>query len=338
LIKIKLVILSIFTFILLQSCKEQSDKIIRIAGEAQGTTYHITYLSDNNINFKKEIDSLLKDIDLSLSTYDPASIISKINRNDSNVIADEYFKDVFNKSMEVSERTEGLFDVTVAPVINAWGFGFTKKVQVTKEMIDSLLQLVGYQLVKLQGSKLIKAKPQMMLDFNAIAQGYSVDILASFLNSKGIGNYLVELGGEVKAKGKKNKDELWKVGIDRPNDTATDERPLEAIVRLKDKALATSGNYRKYYIENGQKYAHIINPRTGYPAKHNLLSTTVIAPDCITADAYATAFMVMGLKKSKQFLLENKELNLQVHFIYNQNGTWETYTSETLKEWIEETP
>jgi thiamine biosynthesis lipoprotein len=176
-----------------------------------------------------------------------------------------------------------------------------------------------------------------MLDFNAIAQGYSVDVLASFLESKGIRNYMVELGGEVKAKGKKDNNEYWKIGIDQPNEVFKDERPLEAVVHLRDRALATSGNYRKYYVENGQKHSHIINPHTGFPEKHNLLSATVIALDCMTADAYATAFMVMGLEKSKQFLSKNKALNLEVHFIYDENGVWKTYTSETLKEWIEET-
>jgi thiamine biosynthesis lipoprotein len=177
-----------------------------------------------------------------------------------------------------------------------------------------------------------------MIDFNAIAQGYSVDILASYLDAKGVSNYLVELGGEVRAKGKKNNKEYWKVGIDQPNETSTEERPLQAVVRLRDKALATSGNYRKYYIENGQKFSHIINPQTGYPAKHNLLSATVIADDCMTADAYATTFMVMGLERSKQFLLDNKDLGLQVHFVYDENGHWRTHTSQELKEWIEELP
>lgn len=332
----KFLLLTVVSFILLVNCNEKSNEIIKIAGEAQGTTWHITYLSNNNLNYKEEIDSLLKDIDLSLSTYVPTSIISRINKNDTTVIADKYFTEVFNKSMEVSEKTRGLFDVTVAPIINAWGFGFTKKAKVDSAMIDSLLDFVGYKMVRLEGNKLIKAKPQIMLDFNAIAQGYSVDVLASFLESKRIRNYMVELGGEVKAKGKKNNNEYWKIGIDQPNETSTDERPLQAIVRLRDRALATSGNYRRYYVENGRKYSHIIHPHTGYPEKHNLLSATVIARDCMTADAYATAFMVMGLEKSKQFLSENKALNLEVHFIYDENGVWKTYTSETLKEWIEE--
>jgi thiamine biosynthesis lipoprotein len=334
----KFLFLTIISFILLISCNQDINKIIRIAGKAQGTTYHISYVSAENSNYKPVIDSLLKKIDLSLSTYVPVSIISRINKNDSSVLADKYFAEVFNKSIEVSERTGGLFDVTVGPIINAWGFGFTKKADVDSTMIDSLLHYIGYKMVRLEGNKLVKTKPQIILDFNAIAQGYTVDVLASYLENKGISNYLVELGGEVKAKGKKNKKEYWKIGIDKPNEIQTDERPLQAVINLNTKALATSGNYRKFYIENGKKHAHIIDPRTGYPAKHNLLSATVIAGDCMTADAYATAFMVMGLERSKQFLSENKNLRLEVYFIYDENGGWKTYTSETLKEWMKELP
>jgi thiamine biosynthesis lipoprotein len=322
--------------ILLLSCNQEGKENIKIAGKAQGTTWHITYFSKSKKIFTKEIDSLLKAIDTSLSTYLSVSIISRINKNDSSVLADNYFLDVFNKSREISEKTRGFFDVTVGPLINAWGFGFTKKAKVDSAMIDSLLNFAGYKMVRLEGKKLIKEKPQTMLDFNAIAQGYTVDVLAAYLESKGIMNYLVELGGEVKARGKKNKNINWTVGIDQPNEMPTDERPLKAIIKLNNRALATSGNYRKFYIEDGKKYAHIIDPYTGYPAKHNLLSTTVLAGDCMTADAYATAFMVMGLERSKQFLAANKELQLEVFFISDENGFWKTYTSETLKEWIEE--
>jgi thiamine biosynthesis lipoprotein len=292
-------------------------------------------MSDDGISHKTAIDSLLKEIDSSMSTYLPISFISRINNNDSSVLVDQYFIDVFNKSIEVSEKTDGLFDVTVAPLVNSWGFGYTKKATLDNNKIDSLLQLVGYKFVKLEGNKIIKAKPEVKLDFNAIAQGYSVDVLANYLESKGIENYLVELGGELKAKGKKEQ-ENWKVGIDKPGEKASTERKLEAVINLNNKALATSGNYRKFYEENGQKFSHIINPKTGYPAKQNLLSATVIADDGITADAYATAFMVMGLNKSIQFLEDNKHLQLEVYFIYDDHGTWKTYTSESLKKWITE--
>lgn len=317
------------------SCISHKKSLIKAEGNAQGTTYHISYLSDDGINHKTAIDSLLKEIDISMSTWLPGSIISRINNNDNSVLVDQYFIDVFHKSLEVSEKTDGLFDVTVAPLVNSWGFGFTKKGTPDSATIDRLLHFVGYRMLKLEGNKIMKAKPEIKIDFSAIAQGYTVDVLANYLESKGINNYLVELGGELKAKGKKE-NENWKVGIDKPDGKATSERKLEAVINLNNKALATSGNYRKFYEESGQKFSHIINPRTGYPAKQNILSATVIADDCVTADAYATAFMVMGLKKSIRFLEDNKDLKLEVYFIYDDNGKGKTYASESLKKWIKE--
>ncbi|MDR7211879.1 FAD:protein FMN transferase [Flavobacterium piscis] len=323
------------SIIFLTGCNSNKKSLIKIEGNAQGTSYHISYISDDGINHKTAIDSLLKEIDVSMSTWLPGSIISRINNNDNSVVVDQYFMDVFHKSLEVSEKTDGLFDVTVGPLVNSWGFGFSKKAAPDSTTIDSLLHFVGYKMLKLEGNKIIKAKPGIKIDFNAIAQGYSVDILANYLENKGINNYLVELGGELKAKGKKE-NENWKVGIDKPDEKATSQRKLEAVINLNNKALATSGNYRKFYEENGQKFSHIINPKTGYPAKQNLLSATVIADDGITADAYATAFMVMGLKKSIQFLEDNKDLKLEVYFIYDEKGNWKTYASESLKKWIKE--
>jgi FAD:protein FMN transferase len=202
-------------------------------------------------------------------------------------------------------------------------------------LIDSLLRLVGYKKVRLVNNELIKDTPQVMLDFNAIAQGYTVDVLASFLDSKGISNYMVEVGGELRAKGTKLNDSSWTVGIEQPNESFTEGSSLFAAINIKDKSLATSGNYKKFYVEDGKKYAHIIDPFTGYPAKHNLLSATVIADDCITADAYATSFMVMGLEKSKQFLSEHKDLGLEVFFIYDENGVLKKYTSKKFEESVE---
>jgi thiamine biosynthesis lipoprotein len=309
---------------------------MKISGEAQGTTYSISWISYNGVNYQPSIDSIFKKIDSSLSTYLPASIISLINNNDSAVIPDDHFIIVFKKAQEVSEKTNGAFDITVAPVINAWGFGFTKKANVDSAMIDSLLQFIGYKKVKLDNNNLVTEKKKIMLDFNAIAQGYTVDVLSSFLESKGIQNYFVELGGEVKAKGKKENDEYWKVGIDKPDENTFDERPLQAIINLENRSLATSGNYRKFYEESGQKYSHIIDPGTGYPAKNNLLSASVTADDCMTADAYATAFMVMGLERSKQFLSENKNLKLEVYFIYDEKGVWKTFVTENLRKMMTE--
>ncbi|SEA55244.1 thiamine biosynthesis lipoprotein [Flavobacterium gillisiae] len=331
----KLLFLLLCTLVMLTSCTSAKKEIIKLEGNAQGTSYHITYLSDDGILYQKEIDSLLADIDGSMSTWIPNSIISRINKNEENVIVDDYFKTVFNKSVEVSEKTEGNFDITVGPLVNAWGFGPTSKNTLSKSQVDSLLQLVNYKKVILKDNQIVKVNPEIKIDFNAIAQGYSVDVIADFLERKGINNYLVELGGEVKAKGKKLNEE-WKVGIDQPSEETSTERKLEAVVNLNNRALATSGNYRKFYIEGNQKLSHIIDPKTGYPAKHNLLSTTVIADDGITADAYATAFMVMGLQKSISFLEKNENLKLEVYFIYDENGKWKTYISESLKKQIKE--
>jgi thiamine biosynthesis lipoprotein len=325
-------------FFILNGCQTVREDIVKISGEAQGTTYHITYISGNRTDYREAIDSIFIKIDSSLSTYIPFSIISRINRNDSTVVADEHFTSVFNKAAAVAAATGGIFDVTIAPVINAWGFGFAKKSQVDSLLIDSLLGLVGYQNVKLEGNRVVKARPGLMLDFNAIAPGYTVDLLSSFLEGKGIHRYIIELGGEVRAAGMNDKDKPWTVGIDQPNEADKEGRPLQAIISLRDRALATSGNYRRFYIENGQKRAHIIDPGTGYPAKHNLLSATVLAADCATADAYATAFMVMGVEKAKQFLATHKDLRLDVFFIFDVKGTWETYTTEGLKHLVSEIP
>lgn len=332
---LKFQFISTVIILLLISCNRGINNTIKISGAAQGTTYNITYQAGQNSNYREAIDSIFKKIDRSLSTYDTSSIISKINRNDTTVLVDDYFSAVFNKSIEVSEKTKGLFDVTVAPIINAYGFGFTKKEKVNDLLIDSLLKYIGYQKVRLVGKKLVKDMPQVMLDFNAIAQGYTVDILAKFLESKGIKNYLVEVGGELRAKGKKLDHSFWTVGIEQPNENITAGASLNTVIKIKNKSLATSGNYKKFYMEDGKKYAHIIDPFTGYPAKNTLLSATVIADDCMTADAYATSFMVMGLEKAKIFLSENNNLNLQVFFIYDDHGNWKTYTSEKLAEDIE---
>lgn len=329
--KFPIVIIALLFFIC--GCNNKP-KLIKIEGEAQGTTWHISYLSARNINYQTGIDSLLKKIDSSMSTYLPVSLISRINNNDSSVVVDKYFVDVFNKSMEVSEKTGGLFDVTIGPLVNAWGFGFGKKEKVDRTLIDSLMQYVGFNKVRLEGHKITKSKPEIKLDFNAIAQGYTVDVLAAYLESRGVSNYLVEIGGELKAKGLKY-DDAWKVGIDRPEEISGSERKLEATIYLIERAMATSGNYRKFYEESGQKYSHIIDPRTGYPAKQNLLSATVLAKDGITADAYATAFMIMGLEKSKQFLADNTHLGLEVFFIYDDKGIWKTYATKSLDNLID---
>ncbi len=314
---------------LFSSCANEVQSTILLSGPAQGTTYNITYVAGAYANYRHEIDSIFKAIDQSLSTYQPGSVISRINRNET-FVADAHFTTVFNKAKIVSEKTNGLFDPTVMPLVNAWGFGFKKKESVTTARIDSLKKITGYQHVWMEGKQLVKRYPEVMLDFNAIAPGYTVDVLAIFLENKGIENYLIELGGEVRSKGIALDGTPWTLGIEQPDENPAEGSRLHSLIQLGDFGLATSGNYKNYYIEEGKKYSHIIDPVTGYPAKNTLLSATVIAPDCITADAYATAFMVMGLEKAKQFVEEYSELQLSVYFIYDEEGVTKIYASQNF--------
>jgi len=328
-------ILIFFYFFSFISPSFSQDEAIKINGLAQGTTYHITYFDKKNRNFKPEIDKLLSDFDKSVSLYDTASIISRVNNNDKNVVLDRYFMHCYNKSMEVSKATDGAFDVTVGPLVNGWGFSFKGKARMDSAMVDSLLHFIGYPLVEMKKGKIIKKDPRVKLDFNALAQGYSVDLVADLLNSKNVSNYIVEIGGEVYAKGKKSNGDYWKVGIEKPIDNPAEDNPLKAIVRIENKALNTSGNYRKFYIENGVRYSHEINPKTGYPAHNSLLSATVLADNCMTADAYATAFMVMGLEKTIKFLEVHPELS--AYLIYAAvKGEYGIFESLRLKNIVTE--
>ena len=238
---------------------------------------------------------------MSLSNYKDSSIISRINRNED-VVPDSFFIEAFRRSVEISALTDGAFDITVGPLVKAWGFGPDAHKTFTEAKRDSLLKLVGMDKVSMVNGRLVKSIPNVILDFNAIAQGYSVDVVSHFFDGLGIKNYLVEIGGEVRAKGKKAGN-FWRIGIDKPEDNnMTPGQTLQAIIKLSDKSISTSGNYRKFYIEDGIKYSHEINPKTGYPAKNTLLSASVIADDCAMADGLATAFMVMGKDKTIEFL------------------------------------
>jgi len=313
------------------SC-DQTDRLeqVKFLGSAQGTYYALTYYDEQGRNFQHSIDSLLRAFDLSVSTYIDESIITHINKNDPDVVADEVFIDIFNKSIETSEKTNGAFDVTIAPLVNAWGFGFTDRMKVDSTIVDSLLQYVGYEKIKLLDGTIMKEMPESQLDFNAIAQGYSVDLVGQFLESKDIKRYLVDIGGEVLAKGLKPEGKKWTVGIEKPTENIDDERRLDAIVELEDGALATSGSYRKFYEENGVRYSHTINPKSGYPVNHSVLSVSVKAADCCTADAFATAFMIMGLDETKEYLLSNPGLDVYVIFS-NEEAVLETYISKGME-------
>ena len=308
---------------------------IRISGNTQGTTYHITYFDKKNRDFQPKIEKLLHHFDLSVSTYIPNSIISRINSNQKNVKVDKYFTTCFNKAKEVWKNTNGAFDPTVYSLVNAWGFGPGKKQTIEKVKIDSLLQFVGFDLIELKGNKIIKKDPRVALDFNAFAQGYSVDVVSEFLNSKGITSYIVEIGGEVYANGRKPNGDYWKVGIEKPIDNKESANPLKAIAKLENLAIATSGNYRRYTIENGKKFAHHIDPKTGYPTKNNLLSASIFSKQCISSDANATGVLVLGLEKAKVFLESHPEL--QAYLIYSDdNGAYQIYETPGIKDIITE--
>ncbi len=308
---------------------------ISIEGIAQGTSYHITYFDKKNRDLQPQIDKILRNFDLSVSTYIPNSIISKINSNVKNVKVDAYFKTCFNKAKEVWKNTDGAFDPTVYPIVNAWGFGPSKKQKIEKQKIDSMLQFVGFDLIELKGNKIIKKDPRVALDFNAFAQGYSVDVVSEFLKSKGITSFVVEIGGEVYANGRKPNGEFFKVGIEKPIDNKETSNPLKAIVKLENLAVATSGNYRRFVIEDGIKYAHHIDPKTGYPTKNNLLSASIFSKECIASDANATGILVMGLEKAKVFLELHSEL--QAYLIYSDdNGKYQVYETPGIKAIVSE--
>ena len=281
-------------------------------GTVFGTFYHISYKSDSD--FHNDIKSELKRFDNSLSPFNKKSIITSVNNNDTAIILDEWFEKVFILSKEVTSKTGGAFDITVAPLVNIWGFGFEKSDNVNDHMIDSIKQFVGSEKVNLVNGKIIKTDSRIKLDASAIAKGYASDVIAQFLKSKGIEDYLVEIGGEVALNGKSSKGECWRVGINKPiDDNMANQGEIQEILTMCEGALATSGNYRNFYYKDGKKYAHTIDPRTGYPVAHSLLSASVIAPECIIADAYATAFMVLGLEKSMEIVENTPEL--EAYFI-----------------------
>ena len=303
-------------------------------GFTQGTTYHIAYYDDKQRDFQDDIEMILKNFDNSVSTYNPNSIITKVNKNIP-VKLDKYFITCFKKAKEVWKNTDGAFDPTVYPLVNAYGFGPEKKLKLEKPVIDSILQFVGFNLIKLEGNKILKKDKRVGLDFNAFAQGYSVDVVSDFLNSKGINAYIVEIGGEVYAHGKKPDGSFWNIGIEKPIENKISENPLKATVNLYNMAIATSGNYRRYTEIDGVKYTHHIDPKTGYPTKNNLLSASLFAKDCITTDANATGILVLGLEKAKIFLKNHPEI--QAYLIYSdENGIYKIYETEGIKDFITE--
>jgi len=324
------------SLILLVGCSgSKSSHKIKLFGEAQGTYYSIVYFDEEARDFQNEIDSLLTEFDKSVSLWVPNSILSRVNRGEENIVLDDYFIQNYNVSMEVAEQTKGAFDFTIGKLIKAWGFGFDANKTIEESMIDSLLNLSGYKKVRIEKGKVIMETVGISFDFNAVAQGYSVDLVGDFLEKENVTNYLVDIGGEVKARGQKPDGSFWKVGIEKPADNKTDDRSLKAVVKLLDKSVATSGNYRKFYEEDGIRFSHTIDPKTGRPARNRLLSVSVLHQSTAYADAYATAFMVMGFEKAKTFV--EADNSLEAFFIYSDSAkNYVTYATKGFAEIIEE--
>lgn len=293
-----------------------------------GTVYNITYQSDEDL--QKQIEAELKKVNQTFSTFESNSVISQINQNKP-VKVNEMFAEVFTLAESISEETDGAFDITVAPMVNMWGFGFKTGQHPSKQTIDSLHQIVGYKKVRLIGNRIQKTDKRVMLDCSAIAKGYGSDIVARFLRRKGIENFMIEIGGEIVTKGNSEQRLPWKIGVTKPTDDSTKvNQELQTVLNVTDKAMATSGNYRNFYYKGGKKYAHTIDPKTGYPVQHSLLSATVLAKNCATADAYATSFMVMGLEKARKLLEGHPEL--MVYFIYSDTkGNLQVWYSPSMK-------
>lgn len=306
-----------------------------VMGFTQGTTYSITYQHPTLNDLQQEIDSLLRVFDSSLSSYDSTSIISAINRNEPEVLTDSMFRTVFRESGRVYQVTGGAFDITLAPLIDAWGFGPGEQQDVDSAMVDSLLQYVGMDKVSLAGNRVIKKDPHVRLNVNAIAQGYAVDVVASYLQDLGCRNYMVEIGGEIRTKGMNPRGNFWRIGVDRPEEgNMIPGKDLQVIISMHNRSLATSGNYRKFYKKDGVMITHSIDPASGYPKVSRLLSVTILADECMTADAYATACMVMGLEKAKDFVSDLKKVD--AFFIYGDDfGAYQVWYTKGLKKYIE---
>ena len=316
---------------MMAGCKlsDRGPQMISIQGVVFGTYYSIIYFDDEGRVLQEPIDSLFSDFNSSLSFYDPQSLLSRINRNEE-TRADDYFRTVFNRAMEISRETDGAFDATVFPLVNSWGFGYTARLDMNQRKVDSLRAFVGHEKVRLENGVVVKEDDRVQLDFNAIAKGYAADVVGFYLESKGIDTYMVEIGGDLIARGIRPDGRSWRIGLEIPAEEADAPQQWEYLVEVDDAGLATSGDYRKYYEVDGKRLSHTIDPHTGYPVSHSLLSVSVFAANGMDADAYATAFMVMGLERSIAFVEENDAL--EAYFIYaDTNGRFGYHATSGLE-------
>lgn len=312
----------------LASCGKQPEKVV-LQGLAQGSYYAVTYYDEQNRNFQREIDSIFHAVDMSVNLWVDSSIISKVNRNEE-VALDSIFIDNFNIAQEAARLSDGYFDPTISPIVAAWGFSYKSGDSLTPQLIDSLRQLVDYRNIRIENGKVVKENPAMTLDFNAIAQGYTSDLIARFLESRGVKNFLVDTGGEIMARGEKPDGKPWIVGIEKPAENMDSERIVQTRIALRDKGLVTSGSTRKYVERNGKRYSHCINPKTGYPVEHQLLSVTVMVENSVWADALASICMVMGKERSLP-LIQGMD-GVEAYYIFvNDKNELETFATEGFR-------
>ena len=317
------------------SCKNEPQTIEKtVTGYTLGTPFHIKYLSKGGKDYRLQLDSIYKGIVHSMSTYEKGSDIDRVNKGDTTVVVDQLFKDVYYSSKKIWEESDGMFDPTIGIMVNAWGFGPKTTINsLDKSEIKKLMITVGFEKTRILTNGIFqKDYKDTQIDFNAIAKGYTLDRVAVFLDSKGVKNYMIEIGGEIVVKGKKLDGSLWRIGIDDPDQENGGERVLTAIIDITDKAMATSGNYRKFRLDSltGEKFVHTINAKTGMATRSNMLSASVMAKNCTLADGYATTFMAMGLEKTKEFLKKHPELD--AYLIYSDDeGKWQTYMTKQFK-------
>ncbi len=325
---IRLAVLSVIVIgLAMYVSKQRNTPFQKNSGFVFGTVYNITYQSDNDL--QKGIEAELQKVDNSLSPFNKTSVISRVNRNEK-VTVNEMFSEVFQLAEKISAETDGAFDITVAPMVNAWGFGFKTGNMPDARQLDSLRAIVGFHKVKLEEGRVVKKNPNIMLDCSAIAKGYGCDVVARFLEKNGVKNYMVEIGGEIVTCGVNDQRMPWKIGVTKPTDDSLNvNSELQTVLNVTNKSMATSGNYRNFYYKNGRKYAHTIDPKTGMPVQHSILSATVLADNCATADAYATSFMVMGLDKARKVLEKHPEL--MAYFICSgKNGKTTVWFSPSM--------
>ena len=304
---------------------EESAEYQHRDGFTFGTVYSVTYSNPENKDLSEQISNALKAVDNSLSMFNKQSTIAKVNNN-QHVVLDSLFLAVWDKGQYVSRCTDGAFDMTVAPLVDLWGFGLKNREAVTDAEVDSIRQYVGYEMIELVDGEFQKAYPQMRIDAGAIAKGFACDVVADTLEAYGCTDFCIEIGGELVVKGRNPKGVNWHIAINKPvEDSTCVNGEIQEVVELTNCGMATSGNYRNYYELGGKKYSHTIDPRTAYPVRHNLLSTTIVAEDCMTADAWATACMVAGLETAKEWI--NNRSDIKGYLIYEENGEIKTWKS-----------